>query len=115
MESEPPLTVKRLFTEVPHSPMGLRPHFNALVASGWISLAAPAGDARVKLVRPTAMLIDRFEQLSRALEAVVIDCRQHQVITEVAPRRHLHPVPFVSAAGSQGIPAVFQKLRHPLY
>lgn len=50
------VTVKGLFSSLPHSVMGIRHNFDRLIADGWIELKQVEFDARIKYVQPTRKL-----------------------------------------------------------
>jgi hypothetical protein len=65
------LTLKSLFTGLPHSEMGMRYHFRRLLANGWIELHPSQTDRRAKLVTPTRKLLDRLALLDVAFGKMV--------------------------------------------
>lgn len=65
------LTVKALFTSLPYSDMGLRHHFKRLIENGWIELHATNNDKRVKQVKPTEKLTNRFTSLSNSIKPLL--------------------------------------------
>lgn len=69
------LTLKSLFTGLPHSEMGMRYHFKRLLANGWIELHPSTTDRRTKLVIATRKLVDQLALLDQAFAAVV---EQHE-------------------------------------
>ncbi len=64
------LTVKGLFTALPYSDMGIRYHFRTLIKNGWIELHNGDKDTRIKRVKPTEKLINRFAVLSQQLNPI---------------------------------------------
>ena len=65
------LTLKSLFTGLPHSEMGIRYHFRRLVANGWIELQPSTTDRRTKLVTATPRLLDQLMLLDLAFAKMV--------------------------------------------
>lgn len=51
-----PLTIKKLFSDLPHSEMGMRYHFRHLKNRGWIQVIPSSEDKRLKYVIPTERL-----------------------------------------------------------
>ncbi len=66
-----PMSIKTLFGSLPYSDMGMRYHLNALLSEGWISIERGPRDNRLRLVRPTEKLIERFESVVHELAQVV--------------------------------------------
>ena len=60
------LTLKSLFTGLPHSEMGMRYHFKRLLANGWIELHPSTTDRRTKLVTATPKLLNQLALLDQA-------------------------------------------------
>ena len=65
------LTLKSLFTGLPHSEMGIRYHFRRLLANGWIELHPSTTDRRTKLVTATPRLLDQLMLLDLAFAKMV--------------------------------------------
>jgi hypothetical protein len=65
------LTLKSLFTGLPHSEMGIRYHFRRLLANGWIELHPSKTDRRTKLVTATPRLLDQLMLLDLAFAKMV--------------------------------------------
>ena len=65
------LTLKSLFTGLPHSEMGIRYHFRRLLANGWIELHPSTTDRRTKLVTATQRLLDQLMLLDLAFAKMV--------------------------------------------
>lgn len=65
------LTLKSLFTGLPHSEMGIRYHFRRLVANGWIEMHPSTTDRRTKLVTATPRLLDQLMLLDLAFAKMV--------------------------------------------
>lgn len=61
------LTVKELFTSLPYSDMGIRYHFRLLIKDGWITIENGDRDARLRFVRPTEQLKNKFTLLLQEL------------------------------------------------
>jgi len=59
-QREPHLTVKTLFKSLPYSDMGIRYRFNQLIQDGYIELHNGNEDTRIKFVKPTPKLLDKF-------------------------------------------------------
>ncbi len=75
------LTLKALFTGLPHSEMGMRYHFRRLLANGWIELQPSPHDRRSKRVIATCKLLEQLTLLDqRFVEAV----EQHMKILDGA-------------------------------
>lgn len=68
---EDDLTLKSLFTGLPHSEMGMRYHFRRLIVNGWIEVHPSKKDRRSKLVFPTKKLIDQFLILEKEFLKIV--------------------------------------------
>ncbi len=65
------LTLKALFTGLPHSEMGMRYHFRRLLANGWIEVQPSPHDRRSKRVIATCKLLEQLTLLDqRFVEAV---------------------------------------------
>lgn len=60
-----PLSLKLLFGSLPYSEMGMRYHLNALIREGWVQVEKGVRDNRLRLIRPTTQLLDRFNHLVR--------------------------------------------------
>jgi hypothetical protein len=60
---EPHLTVKNLFESLPYSDMGIRYRFNRLIKDGYIELHNGSSDTRVKFVKPSQKLLDKFTKI----------------------------------------------------
>ncbi len=56
------LAVKALFSDLPHSEMGMRYHFKRLLDRGWIVLHSSQSDKRSKIVKPTEKLLERLSE-----------------------------------------------------
>ena len=61
------LTVKALFASLPYSDMGIRYHFKKLLIDGWLELDKGAIDTRIKKVRASQKLNQRFINLDEKL------------------------------------------------
>jgi hypothetical protein len=61
------LTLKGLFTGLPHSEMGMRYHFRRLIANGWIEVHPSLNDRRSKRVIATCKLLDQLKLLDQGL------------------------------------------------
>lgn len=61
------LKIKELFANLPYSDMGIRYHLRTLIKNGWLSLHNGDKDTRVKRIKATDKLIERFDQLSDSL------------------------------------------------
>ena len=59
------LTLKALFTGLPHSEMGMRYHFRRLLANGWIEVQPSPHDRRSKRVIATDKLLDQLRLLDQ--------------------------------------------------
>jgi hypothetical protein len=59
-QNEPHLTVNNLFKSLPYSDMGIRYRFNRLIKDGYIELHNGSTDTRIKFVKPTQKLLDKF-------------------------------------------------------
>ena len=68
------LKIKELFANLPYSDMGIRYHLRTLIKNGWLSLHNGDKDTRVKRIKATDKLIERFNQLSDSL-AHLLDSR----------------------------------------
>lgn len=84
------LTLKSLFTGLPHSEMGIRYHFRRLLANGWIELQPSTKDRRTKLVIATPKLLDQLMALDLAFAKMV---KQHEPDTQA------------KVAGTTGLPS----------
>ena len=60
---EPHLTVKNLFESLPQSDMGIRYRFNRLIKDGYIELHNGSSDTRIKFVKPSQKLLDKFSKI----------------------------------------------------
>ena len=65
------LTLKSLFTGLPHSEMGMRYHFRRLLADGWIEVRPSPSDRRAKLVIATPKLLDQLALIDLAFAKMV--------------------------------------------
>ena len=65
------LTLKSLFTGLPHSEMGMRYHFKRLLSNGWIEVLPSKTDKRSKLVIPTSKLLDQLTLLDQEFSKFV--------------------------------------------
>ena len=61
------LTVKALFASLPYSDMGIRYHFKKLLADGWLELDNGTIDTRIKKVKASQKLNQRFINLDEKL------------------------------------------------
>ena len=61
------LSIKQLFTELPHSEMGMRYHFRRLEKRGWIQIIQQDGDRRSRFIIPTEKLIKQVEALTEEI------------------------------------------------
>lgn len=61
------LKIKELFANLPYSDMGIRYHLRTLIKNGWLSLHNGDKDTRVKRIKATDKLIERFDELSDSL------------------------------------------------
>jgi len=52
------INVKILFSSLPHSPTGIRHHYQRLINDGWIEHYLDTKDKRIKYVRPTTKFIE---------------------------------------------------------
>ena len=59
------LTLKALFTGLPHSEMGMRYHFRRLLANGWIEVHQSPYDRRSKRVIATDKLLEQLRLLDQ--------------------------------------------------
>jgi hypothetical protein len=59
------LTLKSLFSGLPHSEMGMRYHFRRLLLNGWIEVYQSKNDRRSKLVLPAKKLLHQFYILDK--------------------------------------------------
>ena len=59
------LTLKSLFTGLPHSEMGMRYHLKRLISNGWIELLPSKNDKRSKLVIPTCKFLGQLVLLEQ--------------------------------------------------
>ena len=57
------LSVKSLFSNLPHSEMGMRYHFTRLLERGWLEVLPSPVDRRSKVVQPTEKLLNRLVEL----------------------------------------------------
>jgi DNA-binding MarR family transcriptional regulator len=51
------ISVKNLFSSLPHSPTAIRRHYQRLINEGWIEHYQDTKDKRIKYVRPTKKFI----------------------------------------------------------
>ncbi len=65
------LTLKALFTGLPHSEMGMRYHFRRLLANGWIEVQPSPSDRRSKRVIATCKLLDQLKLLDQGFVKAV--------------------------------------------
>ena len=65
------LTLKALFTGLPHSEMGMRYHFRRLLANGWIEVQPSPSDRRSKRVIATRKLLDQLKLLDQGFVKAV--------------------------------------------
>ena len=59
------LTLKALFTGLPHSEMGMRYHLRRLLANGWIEVQPSLSDRRSKHLIATCKLLDQLKLLDQ--------------------------------------------------
>ncbi len=52
------ISVKNLFSSLPHSPTAIRYHYQRLINDGWIEHYLDAKDRRIKYVQPTTKFIE---------------------------------------------------------
>jgi hypothetical protein len=65
------LTLKALFTGLPHSEMGMRYHFRRLIANGWVEVHPSPSDRRSKRVIATSKLLNQLELLDQGFVKAV--------------------------------------------
>lgn len=53
-----PLSVKHLFSSMPHSYTAIRYHYSRFITEGWLEHESNEKDRRIKLVKATDKLID---------------------------------------------------------
>lgn len=82
------LSLKSLFSSLPHSEMGMRYHFRRLLENGWIQVHPSPSDRRSKLVTPTNKLLDRLALLDTEFKNLI---NQHSACTS-EPILRLKPV-----------------------
>ncbi len=70
------LTLKSLFTSLPHSEMGMRYHFRHMIENDWIQVHPSPTDRRSKLVTPTCKLIGAL---------IVLDTELRRSISHYTP------------------------------
>ncbi len=61
------LSLKKLYSEVKSSELGTRIHISKLIKNNWISINTCSKDSRVKIIKPTAKMLDTFNALSNEL------------------------------------------------
>ncbi len=61
------LSLKKLYSEVKSSELGTRIHISKLIKNNWISINTCSKDSRVKIIKPTAKMLDTFNTLSNEL------------------------------------------------
>ena len=71
--SDEELTIKALFSDLPHSEMGMRYHFKRLLDRGWIDLHPSPHDKRSKIVSPNEKLLARLADLEEELSTLLSD------------------------------------------
>jgi DNA-binding MarR family transcriptional regulator len=66
------ITVKQLFSSIPHSYSAIRKHYKRLLADEWIELYSDASDKRIKFIRPTAKFISTMNQYAEVMDNLFI-------------------------------------------
>lgn len=61
------LSFKKLYSEVKSSEIGARIHVSRLVNTNWIQIEKSTNDFRVKVIKPTAKMLDTFNSLSNEI------------------------------------------------
>ncbi|MES2585579.1 MAG: hypothetical protein V4536_01525 [Pseudomonadota bacterium] len=57
-EKKQQLTIKQLFSSLPHSYTAVRQHYNRFIREGWLAHQSDEKDGRIKYIQPT----DKFRQ-----------------------------------------------------
>jgi DNA-binding MarR family transcriptional regulator len=57
------ITVKQLYSSLPHSYTGLRLHYKRLIDDGWFEQVPDRGDRRVKYIQPSEALLKKMDEL----------------------------------------------------
>lgn len=68
---ERPLTVKQLFTSLPHSYTALRHHYNRLLEDGYVVHKPDNGDKRIKYIEPTEKFIASVTKYAKTAKAIL--------------------------------------------
>ena len=66
------LPIKTLFASLPYSDMGIRYHFNKLVANHWILLNTDPKDLRVKVCTPSAKLLTKMDSIFGDFKRLIV-------------------------------------------
>jgi DNA-binding MarR family transcriptional regulator len=70
------ITVKHLFTSLPHSPTAVRYHYQRLLDDGWIEHSLEPNDKRIKYVRSTTKFIKIINAHTKATKEIIIKSAQ---------------------------------------
>ncbi len=69
------LPIKMLFVNLPYSEMGIRYHFNKLVANDWILLNSDPRDLRVKVCTPSAKLLAKMDSIFGDFKRLIVSVK----------------------------------------
>jgi DNA-binding MarR family transcriptional regulator len=67
------ISVKNLFTSLPHSPTAIRHHYQRLINDGWIEHYLDPKDKRVKYIQPTKKFIQIINVYESYAKKLLVD------------------------------------------
>ena len=67
------LTIKQLFSSLPHSYTAVRQHYNRLVRDGWLAHTGDTKDGRIKYVHTTDKFNEVVKNYSSAANHIFLD------------------------------------------
>ena len=67
------LSIKSLFSSIPHSEMGIRYHLRRLLEDGWVEIHTKRHDRRTKFVTSKPILLHNLELLEKEIHAAIYE------------------------------------------
>lgn len=64
------LSVKQIYSSLPHSYTAIRQHYNRLISDGWLEHKFDAQDRRIKYIEPTSKFIDTIQSYAKTAESI---------------------------------------------
>lgn len=64
------LSVKQLYTSLPHSYTAIRQHYNRFISDGWLEHRSDERDRRIKYIEPTSKFMSRIKQYTQAADSI---------------------------------------------